>query len=95
MSSQGSSPESDWRCTQERAFSGEITSDSRVTIDFVPKFTPGGCTNVVGGDHAIGSMTDASITVALPYHATCGMAMGSSAPSLDLDISTTVTLTPW
>jgi hypothetical protein len=95
MSSEGTSPESDWRCTQERAFSGEITADNRVTIDFVPRFTPGGCTNVVGGDRATGSMADAAITVALPYRATCGMAMGSGAPSLDLDITLTLTLTPW
>jgi hypothetical protein len=95
MSSQGTSPETDWRCTQTRAFAGEIGSDNRVSIEFSPRFTPGGCTDVLGGDHAAGSISDASMTIALPYHATCEMALGGGAPRWDLDISTTVTLTPW
>ena len=94
MSSQGTSPESDWRCTETRSFSGQVSSDA-VAIDFSPGFSPGGCTDVVGGEHATGSIADGSIVVSLPYRATCQMAPSSGAPSWDLDITTTVTLTPW
>jgi len=94
MSSQGSGPESDWRCTQSRSFAGDVTSTGQVTVEFSPRFTPGGCSNVVGGDHATGSMSNGSINVALPYRATCEMAP-SNAPSWDLEIAATVTLTPW
>jgi hypothetical protein len=64
-----------------------------VTIAFDPRFTPGGCSDIVGGDHATGSITDGSIKVALPYRAVCQMVPGG--PSLDLEIAATITLTPW
>jgi len=93
MTSQGNGPDSDWRCTETRPFSGDVTSDNGVTITFDPRFTPGGCSDIVGGDHATGSITDGSIKVALPYRAVCQMVPGG--PSLDLEIAATITLTPW
>jgi hypothetical protein len=93
MTSQGNSPDTDWRCTETRPFSGDVTADNGVTIAFQPGFTPGGCSDVVGGDRASGSLADASITVALPYRARCQMLPGGAA--LDLDIAATITLTPW
>jgi len=94
MSSQGSSPETDWRCTQTRSFTGDVTSDGQVSVTFSPRFTPGGCSVVVGGERATGSMSNGSINVALPYRATCEMTPGNG-PSWDLEIAATVTLTPW
>jgi hypothetical protein len=93
MTSQGNGPDSDWRCTETRPFTGDVTSDNAVTIAFVPQFTPGGCSNIVGGDRASGSITSAAITVALPYRAVCQMVPGGA--SLDLEIAATITLTPW
>jgi hypothetical protein len=93
MTSQGSGPDTDWRCTETRPFTGDVTSDHAVTIAFVPRFTPGGCSDIVGGDRASGSIADASITVALPYRAVCQMVPGGA--SLDLEIASTITLTPW
>jgi hypothetical protein len=93
MTSQGSGPDTDWRCTETRPFAGDVTSDNAVTIAFQPGFTPGGCSDVVGGERASGSMADASITVALPYRARCQMLPGGAA--LDLEIAATITLTPW
>jgi hypothetical protein len=93
MSSTGSGPESDWRCTQSRSFSGEVTSDDRVTISFVPEFTVGGCANAVGGRTATGSLSAGSIVVALPYRATCKMTP-IAGPSLDLEITATISLIP-
>ena len=93
MTSQGRGPDSDWRCTETRPFIGDVTSDNAVTIAFQPGFTPGGCSDVVGGERASGSMADASITVALPYRARCQMVPGGA--TLDLEIAATITLTPW
>jgi len=95
LRSQGDSPDTDWRCTSERQVAGELTSDNRVTVDFIPNFTPGGCTNVVGGERAAGSRSADGIVLSLPYHATCEMSPGAGAPQWDLDIAATVTLTPW
>src|SRR5688572_22699591 len=92
MSSQGSGPESDWRCTQSRRFTGEITADNRVTISFAPQFEVGGCTNAAGGETATGSLSTDSIVIALPYRATCQMAP-VVGPSWDLEIAATITLT--
>jgi hypothetical protein len=92
---EGGGPDSDWRCTRSGRISGQLTADNRVTIDFVPPFSPGGCTNIVGGDRGTGSRSDDSIVVALPYKATCTMALGGDAPSWDLEIAATVTLVPW
>src|SRR6185369_10810169 len=93
MSSEGSGPDSDWRCLQTRSFSGELTPDDRVAISFSPAFGPGGCTNVDGGQRASGVRSGDSIVVDLPYHATCEMFRGG--PSLELEIGATITLTPW
>jgi hypothetical protein len=93
LSSQGSSPESDWRCTQSPRFSGEVTSDDRVTISFEPEFKVGGCTNAAGGERATGTRSNDSIVVVLPYRATCEMSRGAG-PSLDLEIAAEITLTP-
>jgi hypothetical protein len=95
FSVQGGGPETDWRCTRSGRIAGEVTPDNQVTIDFVPRFIPGGCRNVVGGERATGSRSSDSITVSLPYSATCEMALGGGAPSWDLDIAATITLTPW
>ena len=95
MRSEGDGPESDWRCTSERRFTGALTSDDRVTVEFVPAFRPGGCTNVVGGERAAGSRSADSITLSVPYHATCDMSPGGGAPRWDLDIAATIALTPW
>ena len=54
---------------------------------------PGLRVGVVGGERASGSMGDSSITVAMPYRAMCLMLPGG--PTLDLEIATTITLTPW
>jgi hypothetical protein len=94
MRSQGTGPDSDWRCTSERRVTGDLSSDQRVTIEFIPDFTPGGCMNVVGGERAAGSMSANSITVSIPYRATCEMSLGGGAPLWDLDIAATLTLTP-
>src|SRR5262245_44340581 len=91
--SQGSGPESDWRCTQSRRFSGEVTSDDRVTISFEPEFRVGGCTNATGGDRATGIRSADAIVVSLPYRAMCEMAP-VVGPSWDLEIATTITLNP-
>jgi hypothetical protein len=93
LSSQGSSPESDWRCTQSRRFSGDVTSDDRVTISFEPEFKVGGCTTATGGDRATGTRSAGSIVVTLPYRAMCEMSPGLRPP-LDLEIAATITLTP-
>ena len=93
MSSQGSGPESDWRCTQNRNFTGDVTSGDRVTISFTPDFKVGGCTNAAGGGIATGSVSGNSIVLALPYRATCDI-MPALGPSLDLEITATITLTP-
>jgi hypothetical protein len=93
LSSQGSSPESDWRCTQSRRFSGEVTSDDRVTISFEPEFKVGGCTTTAGGERATGTPSGDSIVVTLPYRAMCEMSPGVRPP-WDLDIAATITLTP-
>jgi len=93
MTSQGNGPDTDWRCTETRPFSGDVTANNAVTIAFQPGFTPGGCSDVVGGERASGSMADASIIVALPYRARCQMLPGGAA--LDLEIAATITLTPW
>jgi hypothetical protein len=93
MSSSGSGPESDWRCTQSRRFAGEVTPDDRVTISFVPEFKVGGCASAAGGGTATGSLSAGSIVVALPYRATCEMTP-VVGPSLDLEIAATITLTP-
>jgi hypothetical protein len=93
MTSQGRGPDTDWRCTETRPFAGDVTSDNSVAITFLPAFTPGGCSNIVGGERATGSMTDGSISVALPYRAQCQMLPGGA--SLDLEIAATITLTPW
>ena len=95
MRSQGEGPDSDWRCTSERQFVGNVTSNSQVTVEFEPDFTPGGCTNVLGGERATGALSSDSISLSIPYHATCEMVRGGSAPSLNLDIAATVTLTRW
>src|SRR5262245_54373179 len=93
LSSQGSGPESDWRCTQSRRFSGEVTADDRVTISFEPEFKVGGCTNAPGGEPAPGTRSANSIVVTLPYRATCEMSP-VIGPSWDLEIAATITLTP-
>lgn len=95
MWSQGAGPESDWRCTQTRRFAGEMISDDQVMIRFLPRHTLGGCTNLVGGESAVAAMSGGSIVVALPYRATCEMAPGGGAPSWELEIAATITLTPW
>ena len=95
MRSQGSGPDSDWRCTSERQFTGERNSDDLVTVEFIPDFRPGGCMNVVGGERAAGSMSADSISLSIPYRATCEMSLGGNAPWWDLDIAATLTLTPW
>ena len=95
MRSAGSGPESDWRCTSESRFAGELTADDHVTVEFTPDFRPGGCTNVVGGEQAAGSRSGDTISLSLPYHATCQMSSSAGAASLDLDIAATLTLTPW
>ena len=95
MRSQGSGPESDWRCTSESRFAGELGSDDHVTVEFTPDFRPGGCTNVVGGEQALGSMLGDTISLSLPYRATCQMSSSAEATPLDLDITATLTLTPW
>ncbi len=94
MQSQGDGPDSDWRCISEARFTGELTSDDHVTVDFIPQFRPGGCTNVVGGEHATGSLSADSISLSMPYRATCEMSLGGGAPWWDLDIAATLTLTP-
>jgi hypothetical protein len=94
MSSQGSGPDSDWRCTQTRSFVGEITPDDRLTISFSPGFTPGGCTGVTGGQRASGSRSHDALVVDVPYRATCEMLRGGGAPLLELEIAATITLTP-
>ena len=93
LTSQGNGPDTDWRCTETRSFSGDVTSDNAVTIAFDPRFTPGGCSDIIGGDRATGSITNGSIQVALPYRAVCQMVPGGA--SLDLEIAATITLTPW
>jgi hypothetical protein len=93
VSSEGNGPESDWRCTESRPFAGELTPDNQVTIVFSPGFTPGGCANIEGGQRAVGVRSGNSIIVDLPYRATCEMLPGG--PRLDLEIASTVTLTPW
>lgn len=93
MSSQGNGPESDWRCTQTRRFTGDITSDDRVTVSFVPEFKVGGCANAAGSGTATGSLSADSIVMSLPYRAICDMAP-VVGPSWDLDITATLTLTP-
>jgi hypothetical protein len=93
LSSQGSSPESDWRCTQSRRFSGEVTSDDRVTISFEPAFKVGGCSTTSGGERATGTRSGDSIVVTLPSRAMCEMSPGVRPP-WDLDIAATITLTP-
>ena len=95
MWSQGSSPETDWRCIQARSFTGELVADDRVTISFSPSLTVGGCRNVAGGETATGSMSRDSIVIDVPYRATCEMALGGAAPFWDLEIAATITLTPW
>lgn len=94
MRSQGSGPDSDWRCTSERQFTGELTPDDHVTVEFVPDFSPGGCTNVVGGERADGSMSANTIILSIPYRATCRMSRSGDAPLWDLEIAATLTLTP-
>lgn len=94
MRSQGTGPDSDWRCSSEQRFTGELTSDDHVTVEFIPEFTPGGCTNVVGGQVATGSIAADSISLSIPYRATCEMSRSGSAPWWDLDIAATLTLTP-
>ena len=93
MTSHGSGPDTDWRCTETRPFSGDVTSDNAVTIAFLPGFSPGGCSDVVGGDRASGSITDESISVALIFRTVCQMIPGGA--SLDLEIAATITLSPW
>jgi hypothetical protein len=95
MWSQGSSPETDWRCIQEGTFTGEVAADDRLTISFSPRLTVGGCNIIAGGETATGRMSRDSMVVDLPYRATCEMAPGGAAPSWDLEISATITLTPW
>jgi hypothetical protein len=95
MRSQGDGPDSDWRCTSERPFTGELTAENQVTVEFSPYFRPGGCTNVVGGERATGSRSADSIILAIPYRATCEMSLGGGAPRWDLEIAATLTLTPW
>lgn len=95
MWSQGAGPESDWRCTQTRRFSGEMISSDRATIRFLPRHTLGGCTNLVGGESADASMSGGAMVVALPYRATCEMTPGGAAPLWELVITATITLTPW
>jgi hypothetical protein len=95
MSSQGNGPETDWRCASDTRFAGELGSDGQVTVEFTPQFRPGGCTNVVGGERASGSMSGDSIILSIPYRATCEMSLGGLAPWWDLDIAATLTLTPW
>jgi hypothetical protein len=93
MTSQGNGPDSDWRCTETRPFSGDMTSANAVTIAFDPRFTPGGCSDILGGDRASGSITNGAITVALPYRGVCQMVPNGA--SLDIEIAATITLTPW
>jgi hypothetical protein len=93
MSSHGSGPESDWRCTQSRRFTGELTSDDRVMISFEPAFKVGGCTIAAGGDRATGARSADSIVITLPYRATCEMSP-LAGPSWELEIAATITLTP-
>ena len=95
MHSEGSGPDSDWRCTSETRFTGELSADAHVTVEFTPDFRPGGCTNVVGGEQAAGSMSGDTINLSLPYRATCQMSSAAGASSMDLDITATLTLTPW
>jgi hypothetical protein len=95
MSSDGSGPETDWRCAQSRPFTGELGAGGRVTIDFLQRFIPGGCRDIVGGERASGSMAGNAISVTMPYRATCEMALGGLAPWWDLEIAATITLTPW
>ena len=92
LSSQGSGPESDWRCTQSRRFSGVVTSDDRVTISFEPEFKVGGCAPAAGGQRATGTRSADSIVITMPYRAMCEMS--PFGPSWDLDIAATITLTP-
>ena len=95
MWSQGSSPETDWRCIQAASFTGEVAADGRLRISFSPGLTIGGCSTIAGGETATGSMSRDSIVVDVPYRATCEMAPGGAAPLWDLVISATITLTPW
>jgi hypothetical protein len=93
MSSEGSGADSDWRCVQSRSFDGDVTSDDRVAISFSPAFTPGGCTDVDGGQRVTGVRAGDSIVIDVPYHATCEMFPGG--PSLQLAIAANITLSPW
>lgn len=93
MWSQGSGPESDWRCTQSRRFTGEVTADHRVSISFAPEFKVGGCASAAGGETATGVLSADSIVMALPYRAMCDMSP-AAGPSWDLEIAATITLTP-
>ena len=95
MWSQGSSPETDWRCIQAGTFTGEVAGDDRLTISFSPSLKVGGCSIIAGGETATGLMLRDSIVVDIPYRATCEMAPGGAAPLWDLEISATITLTPW
>jgi hypothetical protein len=95
MLSQGSSPETDWRCIQARSFTGAVGADDRLTISFSPSLTVGGCRILAGGNTATGSISRDLMVIDVPYRATCEMAPGGTAPFWDLEIFATITLTPW
>ena len=67
-------------CSRSGRIAGEVTADNQVTIAFSPAFVPGGCRNIVGGERASGSRSNASIVFSLAYRATCEPALGGGAP---------------
>jgi hypothetical protein len=94
MSSQGQSPDSDWRCTYEGRFTGTVEPDGSLRVRLDPPFRPGGCGDVAGPDALTGRTSGTSITIDFTGRATCEMLRGVPGNLRDVEFAITFTLTP-
>ena len=92
LSSDGQSPESDWRCSYFGQVSGQLQPDGGLSLRFAPAWRPGGCTNAEGSDTMTGRMTSIdTFSVTSSGSATCRMLLGNPDPAHIRDVNYTMT----
>ena len=92
MSSDGQSPDSDFRCSYSGQVSGLLQPDGSLSLRFDPPWRPSGCSNGEGSDTMTGRMTgNDTFSVTSSGSATCRMLRGSTDPAHIRDVNYTMT----